>query len=132
MNYRERTGKAAAQAREQRDPAEKQRPLPWFVVMLIGAMAMWGVFYIYEMRGDLGSQYGDSRTAAALMPPATTHDGAVAAAIDGGRCSPPNVLPATRQAVLEFPACFPRWRAPNGCWAMTKSWSRFRFTAFLE
>jgi mono/diheme cytochrome c family protein len=84
MNDREPI-KAAAQAREQRDPAEKQRPLPWFVVMLIGAMAMWGIFYIYDMRSDLGSQYGDSRTAAALMPPAAAHGVAAAAAIDGGQ-----------------------------------------------
>jgi mono/diheme cytochrome c family protein len=107
MNYRERTGKAAAQAREQRDPAEKQRPLPWFVVMLIGAMAMWGVFYIYEMRGDLGSQYGDSRTAAALMPPATTHDGGVAAAIDGGQVFAAKCVACHQTSGLGIPGVFP-------------------------
>lgn len=58
-----------AQTRERIDPGERQRPLPWFVVMLIGAMAMWGVFYIQEMPSTLGSRYGDSRTPGALEPP---------------------------------------------------------------
>ena len=107
MNERERTNNVAAQAREQRDPAEKQRPLPWFVVMLIGAMAMWGVFYIYEMRGDLDSQYGDSRTAAALMPPATIHDGAVAAAIDGGQVFAAKCVACHQTNGLGIPGVFP-------------------------
>ncbi len=107
MNDRERTKNVAAQAREQRDPAEKLRPLPWFVVMLIGAMAMWGVFYIYEMRGDLDSQYGDSRTAAALMPPATTHVGAVAAAIDGGQVFAAKCVACHQTNGLGIPGVFP-------------------------
>ncbi len=85
MTDRKNALTVAAQAREQQDPGEKQRPLPWFVIMLIGAMAMWGIFYIYDMRGDLDSQYGDSRTAAALMPPAAARVGAAAVAIDGGQ-----------------------------------------------
>ena len=77
-----------AHAREGRDPDEKQRPLPWFVIMLIGAMAMWGVFYITGMKSGLDSQYGDSRTPSALMPTqAATVGGAegAVAAIDGGQ-----------------------------------------------
>lgn len=77
-----------AHAREGHDPDEKQRPLPWFVIMLIGAMAMWGVFYIVDMKSGLDSQYGDSRTPSALMPPVAagaSGAGGAVAAIDGSQ-----------------------------------------------
>ena len=60
-------GNLAAQSRERHDPEEKYRPLPWFISMLISAMAMWGAFYIHDMQSGLSSQYGDSRTRSALM-----------------------------------------------------------------
>jgi mono/diheme cytochrome c family protein len=107
MNDREPTNPDAAQARERRDPHEKQRPLPWFVVMLIGAMAMWGVFYIYDMKGDLGSQYGDSRTASALMPPAVAHAGAATAAIDGGQIFAAKCVACHQTTGLGIPGVFP-------------------------
>jgi len=77
-----------AHVREGLDPDEKQRPLPWFVIMLIGAMAMWGVFYIVDMKSGLDSQYGDSRTPSALMPPVAANAGGASgavASIDGGQ-----------------------------------------------
>jgi hypothetical protein len=58
--------------------------LPWFVVMLIGAMAACSIIYIVGMRDDLGSRYGDSRTATALMP-ATVAKAGESAAVDGGQ-----------------------------------------------
>jgi mono/diheme cytochrome c family protein len=106
MNDRKPTNPAAAQARERLDPHEKQRPLPWFVVMLIGAMTMWGVFYISEMSGDLASQYGDSRTASALMPPAIAH-GAAAAAIDGGQIFAAKCVACHQTNGLGIPGVFP-------------------------
>ena len=71
----------AAVDRENRDPAEYVRPLPWFLIMFIGAMAMWGAFYIYAMPPGLDSSYGDQRTLAAINP----RDGAtrVKATADG-------------------------------------------------
>jgi mono/diheme cytochrome c family protein len=96
----------AAQARERRDPAERQRPLPWFVVMLIGAMAMWGIFYIYDMRAGLASQYGDSRTPAALMP-AVAAPGASAAAIDGGQIFAAKCVACHQTNGLGIPGVFP-------------------------
>jgi mono/diheme cytochrome c family protein len=108
MNDR-RDIKAAAQVRELRDPAEKQRPLPWFVIMVIGAMAMWGVFYIHDMKSDLDSQYGDSRTASALMPAATAPAGAasVDAAIDGGQLFAGKCVACHQATGLGIPGVFP-------------------------
>ncbi|MEO9063543.1 MAG: cytochrome c [Burkholderiaceae bacterium] len=67
--------------REHADPDEGVRPLPWFLVMLLGAMAMWGAFYIYISPSGSESAYGDQRTLATLRPPEAT-SGATAA-VDG-------------------------------------------------
>ncbi len=55
--------------RENADPDENVRPLPWFLVMLLGAMAMWGAFYIYSTPSGEDSSYGDQRTVSTLRPP---------------------------------------------------------------
>ena len=52
--------------REHADPNEGNRPLPWFLVMFLGAMTMWGAFYIYSTPSGEDSAYGDQRTIAAL------------------------------------------------------------------
>ena len=55
--------------RELADPDEGVRPLPWFLTMFLGAMAMWGAFYIYSTPSGEESSYGDQRTTASLRPP---------------------------------------------------------------
>jgi mono/diheme cytochrome c family protein len=97
----------AAQVREQRDPAERYRPLPWFVVMLMGAMAMWGMFYIHDMKGHLDSAYGDSRTPGALM--ASTSPGAASSgvAVDGGQIFAAKCVACHQATGLGLPGVFP-------------------------
>lgn len=58
--------------REHADPDEGVRPLPWFLVMFLGAMAMWGAFYIYVTPSGEASSFGDQRTLASLRPPEPT------------------------------------------------------------
>lgn len=99
--------RAAAQVREQRDPAERYRPLPWFVVMLIGAMAMWGVFYIHDMKGNLDSAYGDSRTPAALMGSAGAPAASSGAAVDGGQIFAAKCVACHQATGLGMPGVFP-------------------------
>ncbi len=73
----EREKKIAAQrARENDDPDEGIKPLPWFLVMSMGAMAMWGAFYIYTTPGGEDSAYGDQRTVSTLRPPEQAAAGA--------------------------------------------------------
>jgi mono/diheme cytochrome c family protein len=60
---------AEQRARENADPDEGIKPLPWFLVMGLGAMAMWGAFYIYITPSGVDSSYGDQRTISTLRPP---------------------------------------------------------------
>ena len=55
--------------REHSDPDEKIRPLPWFFTMFLGAIGMWGAFYIATTPSGEASAYGDQRTVALLRPP---------------------------------------------------------------
>jgi mono/diheme cytochrome c family protein len=93
------------QKREHADPDEGSRPLPWFLTMFLGAMAMWGAFYIYATPSGEESSYGDQRTVAALRPPVKA--AGAAAAVDGkqvygGKCA------ACHQATgLGVPGVFP-------------------------
>jgi mono/diheme cytochrome c family protein len=99
-----------AQLREEKDPYEKQRPLPWFMAMLIGAMAMWGMFYIHDMKDGLSSQYGDSRTPSALMPPAkpgTQSDGSHAVTVDGGQLFAAKCAACHQATGAGIPGVFP-------------------------
>jgi mono/diheme cytochrome c family protein len=67
--------------REKEDPNESNRPLPWFLVMSLGAMAMWGAFYIYSTPSGEDSAFGDQRTVASLRPPVVL--AGAAPAVDG-------------------------------------------------
>ncbi len=58
----------AQRLRENDDPNESNRPLPWFLFMSLGALAMWGAFYIYSTPSGDNSAYGDQRTVADLRP----------------------------------------------------------------
>ena len=58
----------AQRQRENQDPNESNRPLPWFLVMSLGAMAMWGAFYIVSTPSGENSAYGDQRTVVDLRP----------------------------------------------------------------
>lgn len=71
----------AQRLREKDDPLENNRPLPWFLVMSLGALAMWGAFYIVNTPSGENTAYGDQRTVANLRP-AVVQAGA-AAAVDG-------------------------------------------------
>ena len=102
-----RGSRMAAQVREQRDPAERFRPLPWFVVMLIGAMAMWGMFYIHDMKGNLDSAYGDTRTPSALMASAGPGAASGSAAVDGGQLFATKCVACHQATGLGLPGVFP-------------------------
>ena len=90
MSPPERPASDAQRRREKPDPDERVRPLPWFLVMFLGAMAMWGAFYIYSTPSGVDSAYGDQRTIATLRAPEQAH-GAVAKAdgkqIFGTKCA---------------------------------------------
>lgn len=74
-------GEFAAMRRENADPDEKVRPLPWFFTMFLGAMGMWGAFYIASTPSGESSAYGDQRTVSQLRPPVAATG--AAAVVDG-------------------------------------------------
>jgi mono/diheme cytochrome c family protein len=74
-------------AREKPDPQEQSRPLPWFIVMFLGAMTMWGAFYIYATPSGGGSALGDQRSIAALEPRAQVPSGADGRELYGAKCA---------------------------------------------
>ena len=74
-------GEFAAMRREHSDPDEKVRPLPWFFTMFLGAIGMWGAFYIATTPSGEASAYGDQRTVALLRPPVAA--AGAAPAVDG-------------------------------------------------
>jgi mono/diheme cytochrome c family protein len=77
--------KNAQRQRENEDPDEGIRPLPWFLVMFLGAMAMWGAFYIYITPSGEATAYGDQRTVATLRPPVAPGAGAGGATTADGK-----------------------------------------------
>ena len=81
---------ADAHGRESADPDEQDRPLPWFLPMFIGAMVMWGAFYIVETPSGTDTIWGDQRTVEALMPKADAGAGGAkvdGAAVFGAKCA---------------------------------------------
>ena len=76
MSTEQKKSRSAQRLREKEDPNESNRPLPWFLVMSLGAMAMWGAFYIYSTPSGENSAYGDQRTVADLRPAVVVAGGA--------------------------------------------------------
>ncbi len=74
-----RHNKSDPQLRELPDPDEIPNPLPWYIIMAMGALFMWGLFYISHAYMGEDSFEGDTRTVE--VAPAA---GAALAAIDGG------------------------------------------------
>ncbi len=54
--------------REKNDPGEGMRPLPWIVILMLGAMFMWGAFYIVITPSGELTNFGDQRTLSLLEP----------------------------------------------------------------
>ncbi len=71
-----------AQKRENIDPSEEAKSLPWFITMTIGAMLMWSAIYITQTVMTTAPEDGDSRAPQSL---ASSDCGATdKVAIDGG------------------------------------------------
>ena len=73
-----RHNESDSQLRELPDPDENPNPLPWYIIMVMGALFMWGMFYISSAYMGKDSFEGDTRTVE------TVGAGQAIAAIDGG------------------------------------------------
>lgn len=97
----------APQARENIDPDEKVRPLPWFVIMGVGAITMWGGFYIADMGSGLTSEFGDNRTASTLQAAAQSGATDAAATVDGAQIYAAKCVACHQATGLGIPGVFP-------------------------
>lgn len=75
-----RHDKSDPQLRELPDPDENPNPLPWYIIMVMGALFMWGLFYISHAYMGANSYEGDNRSVEVV----NTGGGQAVAAIDGG------------------------------------------------
>jgi mono/diheme cytochrome c family protein len=87
---RQRPADESATRRELADPDERVHPLPWFFIMFLGAMGMWGAFYIVSTPSGGWSGYGDQRTVSTLRPAVAVAGAAPAVdakALFGAKCA---------------------------------------------
>jgi mono/diheme cytochrome c family protein len=76
--------------REKNDPKENVRAVPYFLMMLVAAIAMWALNNIFSTPSGELTEYGDQRTIADLRPAVAA--AGVASKVDGkliysGKCA---------------------------------------------
>jgi mono/diheme cytochrome c family protein len=93
-------------AREKWEPAEGMRPLPWLNTILLGAMLMWGAFYITISPTGVESSYGDRRTLSTLGAP-NASTSASAKQVDGKQIYVGNCAACHQASGLGLAGVFP-------------------------
>lgn len=92
----------AAQEREMPEPTEGYRPVPWLVVLIVGAIFAWAIGYIAFTHQTNEPSFGDRRSVA---------DFAVAApaggAVDGAQIYTSQCLACHQATGLGLPGVFP-------------------------
>ncbi|CAM3646527.1 c-type cytochrome [Polynucleobacter antarcticus] len=73
--------------RELSEPDEKVKPLPWFFLMFLGAVAMWGSFYIVSSPSGGASSNGDNRAISKPQESIAMTPSADGQAIFTGKCA---------------------------------------------
>ncbi|MYN05170.1 c-type cytochrome [Pseudoduganella sp. DS3] len=92
-----------AQQRENPDPTEKDRPIPWFVLAVVGTALAWAVGYILTVRDD-DPALGDRRTIETLQAKA---GGAAGAAVDGAQVYSAQCVACHQATGAGLPGVFP-------------------------
>lgn len=59
----DRSKKIEAQQREMPEPYEGNRPVPWLVILIVSAVFIWAIGYIWTTHQTNPPSYGDRRTA---------------------------------------------------------------------
>ncbi|NMM36946.1 MAG: cytochrome c [Glaciimonas sp.] len=66
-----------AQQREQPDPYEGNHPVPWFIIVMIGLVFSWGIYYLASSNLSDPPELGDHRTRADLTAQTGAKNGVV-------------------------------------------------------
>ncbi|MHB8948611.1 MAG: c-type cytochrome [Rhodoferax sp.] len=93
-----------AQAREQEDPSERNRPIPLTVALITLAVVIFGVAYILLSEPFGRADLGDRRTVADLRAPAA---GATLAVADGKKLFTANCVACHQASGKGLPGVFP-------------------------
>ncbi|QDL36328.1 c-type cytochrome [Rhodoferax sediminis] len=92
------------QERENPEPVEGANPTPWFIIVLVTALFIFGVVYILRTTLNTPSDWGDGRTAAELQgAPAL----AAGAAVDGAAVFASHCVACHQATGLGLPGVFP-------------------------
>jgi mono/diheme cytochrome c family protein len=92
------------QERENPEPVEGANPTPWFIIVLVAALFIFGVVYIMRTTLNTPSDWGDGRTAAELQgAPAL----AAGAAVDGAAVFASHCVACHQATGLGLPGVFP-------------------------
>ncbi|MGB6105218.1 MAG: cytochrome c [Pusillimonas sp.] len=73
----DRSKKIEAQQREMPEPYEGNRPVPWLVILIVSAVFVWAIGYIWITHQTNPPAYGDRRTAQDFNVAAPSAGGAV-------------------------------------------------------
>ncbi|WP_395407624.1 c-type cytochrome [Pseudoduganella sp. UC29_106] len=97
-------GSVGAQERENPDPTEVDRPIPWLVLSLVGLLFGWGITYILMQNPKDDPALGDSRTLSTLQAkPAGSPGGAV----DGAQIYSAQCVACHQATGAGLPGVFP-------------------------
>lgn len=99
----DREKKVEAQQREQPDPYEGNHPVPWFIIVIIGLVFSWGIYYIASSNLSDPPELGDSRTIAAL----TAQTGAANGVVDGAQIYAAQCVACHQASGAGLPGVFP-------------------------
>lgn len=92
------------QERENPEPVEGANPTPWFIIVLVTALFIFGVVYIMRTTLDKPASWGDGRTAAELQgAPAL----AAGAAVDGAAVFASHCAACHQATGTGLPGVFP-------------------------
>ncbi|MCC2594788.1 cytochrome c [Pusillimonas sp. MFBS29] len=99
----DRSKQNQAQQREQPEPYEGNRPVPWLVILIVSALFIWAVGYIWTTHQSNPPAYGDRRTAQDFKVAAASTGGAV----DGAQIYAAQCVACHQASGQGLPGVFP-------------------------
>ncbi|AEC20684.1 cbb3-type cytochrome c oxidase subunit III [Pusillimonas sp. T7-7] len=99
----ERSKKMEAQQREMPEPYEGNRPVPWLVIIIVSAVFIWAIGYIWTTHQTNPPSYGDRRTAQDFQVAASSSGGA----IDGAQIYAAQCVACHQAGGQGLPGVFP-------------------------
>lgn len=93
-----------AQKRENPEPWEGTRPIPWYVITVVVGLFLWAIGYIWMTTQPLAPEYGDQRTALDFQQAAAGEDGGV---VDGARLYANHCVACHQATGAGIPGVFP-------------------------